>query len=268
MLRVTVRGSDVPAVVLGSGETVIIGREPQSALPGLAPGAQLRLTPLTLPRCAPHVSRLLGELEVGEEVVRLSWRGSTEAQLSSLLDAPGGARRGVLTEGMTAQLDDGENQLTVLRGREVLADTHADHLLVVEVARIDPPAARPVLQPTGGATTRDAPGLAPGGREWFVALALAEPWLIGADDYPRPPTNREIYERVLGWHGYAWNLERSQRVDEAMRRVSRVAFGPRDDPFRVREGQRVSNVRFAVGRRAAEVRLVTAHDLSEVERRR
>ncbi len=56
------------------------------------------------------------------------------------------------------------------------------------------------------APTKDAPGLAPHGREWFVALA--EPWLAGADDYPRPPTNREIYERVLAWHGYAWNLER------------------------------------------------------------
>ncbi|GAB3460316.1 hypothetical protein [Actinophytocola sediminis] len=268
MLRVTVRGSGVPTVVLGSGETLVIGREPQSVLPELTPDTQLRYTPLVLPQCAEHVSRLLGELEIGEEVVRLSWRGGTEAQLASLLDAPGGARRVVLTEGMSAQLDDGENQLTVLRGKVIRPDVLADHLLVVEAARVDTPATRPVLQPASGTTTRDAPGLAPDSREWFVALALAEPWLVGADDYPRPPTNREIYERILGWHGYAWNLERSQRVDEAMRRVSRVAFGPRDDPFRVTEGRRVSNVRFAVGRRAAEVRLVTAQDLTEVGQRR
>jgi hypothetical protein len=268
VLRVTVRGSGVPTVVLGSGETLLIGREPQSVLPELEPEEQLRYTPLALPQCAAHVSRLLGELEVGEEVVRLRWHGGTEAQLSSLLDAPGGARRVVLTEGMTAQFDDGENQLAVLRGRHDQPDVPTDHLLVVEAAMIDAPSARPLLQPARGATTRDAPGLVPGGREWFVALALAEPWLTGADDYPRPPTNREIYERVLGWHGYAWNLERSQRVDEAMRRVSRVAFGRRDDPFRVVEGKRVSNVRFAVGRRAAEVRLVTAQDLADVERRR
>lgn len=265
VLRVTVRGSGVPTVVLGSGETLLIGRDPQSVLPDLGPVEQLRYTPLALPRCTPHVSRLLGALEVGEEVARLILRGATEAQLSSLLDAPGGARRVVLTQGMTAQFDDGENHLTVLRGRDAGDDTHADHLLVVDV-RVDGPADRPSLSPAGGATTRNAPGLVPGGREWFVALALAEPWLTGVNDYPRPPTNREIYERVLHWHGYAWNLERSQRVDEAMRRVSRVAFGAHDDPFRPVPGRRVSNVRFAVGRRAAEVRLVTPEDLAETER--
>ena len=110
------------------------------------------------------------------------------------------------------------------------------------------------------APTKDAPGLLPHGREWFVALALAEPWLTGADDYPRPPTNREIYERVLAWHGYAWNLERPQRVDDAIRKVAAVAFGRYDDPFRATGGQ-LRNVRFAIGRRAAEVRLVTVGDL-------
>jgi len=89
---------------------------------------------------------------------------------------------------------------------------------------------------------------------------LAEPWLTGADDYPRPPTNREIYERVLSWHGYAWNLERPQRVDDAIRKVASVAFGRYDDPFRATTGP-LRNVRFAVGRRAAEVRLVTVEDL-------
>jgi hypothetical protein len=140
MLRVTLRGSSVPAVTLGSGETLLFGRSP--VLPA-DPGAQLRHHALALPNCAPHIS-----------------------------------------------------------------------------------------------------------------LALAEPWLTGADDYPRPPSNREIYERVLAWHGYAWNLSRPQRVDDALRAVARVAFGPHDDPFAVPTGGRVQNVRYAVGRRAAEVRLV------------
>jgi hypothetical protein len=267
MLRVTVRGSEVPTVVLGSGETLLIGRAPQ--VPGDRPDAQLRFTAYALPACAPHVSRLLGEIVVGEETARLHWHGSTAAQLSSLFDAPGGARRVVLEQNMAVQLDDGENQLLVLRGKQV-GDTHADWLLVVDVAPTDTGATRPIPLPAlhdmDAAPTKDAPGLVPGGREWFVALALAEPWLAGDDDYPRPPTNREIYERVLAWHGYAWNLERTQRVDDAIRRVSAVAFGPHDDPFRTEAGRGVRNIRYAVGRRAAEVRLVTAEDLSAANR--
>jgi hypothetical protein len=232
--------------------------------------AQLRVTAYPLPDSAAHVSRLLGEVVVGEETVRLHWYGGTEAQLSSMLDAPAGARRVVLTQDMSAQLDEGENQLLVLRGKRVGTE-HADRLLVVDVTRIDAADTRPIPLPArldqDAAPTKDAPGLVPHGREWFVALALAEPWLSGADDYPRPPTNREIYERVLGWHGYAWNLERPQRVDDAIRRVAAVAFGPRDDPFRATGGkQQVRNVRFAVGRRAAEVRLVTVDDLNAVTR--
>ena len=41
-----------------------------------------------------------------------------------------------------------------------------------------------------------------------------------------------------------------------------VAFGPKDDPFRAGSG-RAQNVRFAIGRRTAEVRLVTVEDLCE-----
>lgn len=267
MLRVTVRGSDVPTAVLGSGETLLIGRAPQ--VPPDRPDAQLRLNAYPLPDCAAHVSRLLCELAVGEETVRLRWHGGTEGQLSSMLDAPAGARRVVLTEGMTVQLDEGANQLLVLRGKQIGTE-HADLLLVVDMMRADTATTRPIPLPAlldrDAAPTKDAPGLVPHGREWFVALALAEPWLTGADDYPRPPTNREIYERVLAWHGYAWNLERAQRVDDAIRRVAKVAFGPRDDPFRPAPGRQVRNVRFAVGRRAAEVRLVTAEDLSAANR--
>lgn len=266
MLRVTVRGSDMPAVVLGSGETLLFGRAPR--VPDDRLDTQLRVTAYPLPNSAEHVSRLLGELVIGEETARLRWHGGTEAQLSSMLDAPGGARRVILTVGTTAQLDEGESQLLVLRGK-VVGTAHADRVLVVDVMRTDSaitgPIPLPALIDRTAALTKDAPGLMPHGREWFVALALAEPWLAGDDDYPRPPTNREIYERVLAWHGYAWNLERPQRVDDAIRKVASVAFGRYDDPFRTTSGQ-LRNVRFAVGRRAAEVRLVTVGDLNAANR--
>ncbi|WP_166353792.1 hypothetical protein [Phytoactinopolyspora limicola] len=267
MLRVTLRGVGVPTVVLGSGETLLVGRAPASALPDDDPDAQLRLTPVALPRCAPHVSRVVGEVVVGDEVVRLRWRGSTEAQLSSLFDAPGGARRVTLTDGMAALLDEGENQVLLLRGRQAGADSYTDLVLVLDVAvpAVDEqPAPVRLDGDADAAPTAPAPRLEPGTREWYVALALAEPWLSGADDYPRPPSNREIYERIRGWHGYAWNLDRPQRVDDAIRVVARLAFGPGDDPFRSGSG-RVQNVRFAVGRRAAEIRLVTAEDLATAE---
>lgn len=267
MLRVTLRGAGLPTVVLGSGETLLFGRAPHQALPA-DPDASLALTALALPRCAPHVSRLLGELVVGEETVRLRWRGAGETQVSSLFDAPGGARRVTVTEGMSLLLDEGENALTVMRGRQSGPASYDDLTIVVDVSPAAPaPAQRPrAAEPElDGAVTAPAPQLVSRTREWYVALALAEPWLTGTDDYPRPPSNREIFERVLGWHGYAWNLERAQRVDDAIRAISRLAFGPRDDPFQA-GGGRAQNVRFAIGRRAAEVRLVTAEDLDEVER--
>jgi hypothetical protein len=272
VLRVTLRGQNVPMVVLGSGETLLFGRAPHVALPDGDPEAQLRYTALALPRCAPHVSRLIGELSIGEEMVRLRWRGRTGAQLSSLFDAPGGARRVSLANGMSALLDEGENHLLVLRGRDAPGGQYADLLLVMDVAETAVPAVEPYVDAADGdedgSHTAPAPGLAQGSREWYVALALAEPWLSGADDYPRPPSNREIYERVVGWHRYAWNLDRPQRVDDAIRAIAGVAFGPKDDPFRVvsARGTRVQNVRFAVGRRAAEVGLVTADDLQQAER--
>lgn len=267
MLRVTLRGAGLPTVVLGSGETLLFGRAPHQALPE-DPDASLALTALALPRCAPHVSRLLGELVVGEETARLRWRGAGETQVSSLFDAPGGARRVTVTEGMSLLLDEGENALTVMRGRQSGPSSYDDLTIVVDVSVAEPaPAQRPraVEAELDGAVTAPAPQLVRLTREWYVALALAEPWLTGTDDYPRPPSNREIFERVLGWHGYAWNLERAQRVDDAIRAISRLAFGPRDDPFQAGSG-RAQNVRFAIGRRAAEVRLVTAEDLDEVER--
>lgn len=268
MLRVTLRGSGIPTVVLGSGDTLYFGRAPHQSLPEDDLDRSLRATAVALPRCAPHVSRLLGELGVGEELVRLRWHGTTEAQLSSLFEAPGGARRVTLADGMAALLDEGENQLVVLRGRQLEDGDSVDLQMVLEVgmatAEPVPPRSRAELHDLDATVTAPAPTLAPETREWFVALALSEPWLTGTDDYPRPPSNREIYERVKGWRGDAWNLDRSQRVDDAIRAISRVAFGPRDDPFTAGPG-RAQNVRFAIGRRAAEVRLVTVEDLRRVE---
>ncbi|WP_212721922.1 hypothetical protein [Nocardioides dongxiaopingii] len=266
----TLRGSGLPTVTLGSGETLLFGRSPHHALPDDDPGDALRVTAIDLPRCAPHVSRLLGELVVGDEIARLRWHGSGETQVSSLFDAPGGARRVTLAEGMSLLLDEGENMLVLMRGRQTGPDTFDDLSIVVDVATSTPavPPRPRSTDDTGeldAAVTAPAPQLPERSREWFVALALAEPWLSGTDDYPRPPSNREIYERVLHWHGYAWNLERAQRVDDAIRVISALAFGPREDPFNAGRG-RAQNVRFAIGRRTAEVRLVTVEDLDAVER--
>jgi hypothetical protein len=274
MLRVTLRGSGLSPVTVGSGETILFGRSPQGSLPTDNPVTALRYHAVSVPDCASHVSRLMGELAVGDEVVRLRWKATTEVQLSSLFEAPGGARRVTLTGGMTALLDEGENHLMILRGRPSGPDQYIDILLSVLVESLQPAPESTdhrERRPDGeadrdAAVTGPAPTLEPRSREWFVALALAEPWLTGADDYPRPPSNREIYERVLGWHGYAWNLGRPQRVDDALRVVSRVAFGPQDDPFESQLPGRAQNLRFAIGRRAAELRLVTSDDIDQVER--
>ncbi|GAB3068393.1 hypothetical protein GCM10027215_01440 [Nocardioides zeae] len=255
-------------MTLGSGETLFFGRSPDRAVPEESPENALRITAIALPRCAPHVSRVLGELIVGEEIARLRWHGSGETQVSSLFDAPGGARRVTVTEGMSLLLDEGENQLVVMRGR-LAGDTYDDLSVSIEVtpSGSGPVVAmpRPDADDADDGATAPAPMLPRQSREWYVALALAEPWLSGTDDYPRPPSNREIYERILHWHGYAWNLERAQRVDDAIRSISALAFGPKDDPFRAGSG-RAQNVRFAIGRRTAEIRLVTTEDLDEAER--
>lgn len=269
MLRVTLRGAGLPTATLGTGETLLFGRSPHHAVPDDDMDDALRVTALALPRCAPHVSRVLGQLEIGEEIARLRWSGSGETQVSSLFDAPGGARRVTLVEGMSLLLDEGENQLVVMRGRQTGADQFEDLSIIVEVTpTVQEKVERPAVEADDdldATATAPSPGLTPLSREWYVALALTEPWLTGTDDYPRPPSNREIYERVLGWHGYAWNLERAQRVDDAIRAISSLAFSAKDDPFRAGSG-RAQNVRFAVGRRTAEVRLVTADDLDRVER--
>ncbi|WP_309116187.1 hypothetical protein [Saccharothrix sp.] len=256
MPTVVVRAAGVGAVVLRPGESLVFGRAPHVGEP--VPGR----VALTLPDCAPHVSRLVGELVVGTDTVALHWLGAGEAQLSSLFDAPGGARRVILARSMSALLDRGENQLVLLLGRQgPLGFT--DLVLNIDVSASE--GASAVALPEGEATGK-GPSLPRGSRDWYVALALCEPWLAGKDDYPRPPSNKEIYERVLHWHGYAWNLHRPQRVDDAIRAISAVAFGVNDDPYSAPHVGRLQNIRFAVARRAAETRLVTAADLAEVER--
>jgi hypothetical protein len=258
-----VRGPAMPTAVLSPGDTLVFGRAPR-ALVETGPG-QPRYSTLTLPHCAPHVSRVLGELSVSEQTVRLHWQAVTAGQLASLFDAPGGARRVALSQGISVTLDEGQNQLTILRGR-LVDGAYRDLLIIIDVNVPSQSPAGLSGRDSEAVDTSPPPGLAPYGREWFVALALAEPWLSGADDYPRPPSNREIYERVLAWHGSAWNLDRPQRVDDVIKLIASIAFGPDDDPFAVPEG-RAQNVRYAVGRRAAEVGLVTAEDLAQVRRR-
>ena len=166
-------------------------------------------------------------------------------------------------------LDDGKNELVVLAGKQVGDDLFTDLLLTFAVGVGRRP--RRGAAAAGPRDTELKPHLRKGqltrhSKEWYVALALAEPWLAGDDDSPFPPTNRRIYERVRDWRaGDAWNLERPQRVDDAIRAISQIAFGELADPYSEARTGRIQNPRFAVGKRIAEYRLVTADDLAEVQ---
>ncbi|HEY0696983.1 MAG TPA: hypothetical protein VGD43_04160, partial [Micromonospora sp.] len=243
MRRVVVRGPDIPTTVLDPGGRLAFGRAPHQVGD---PGDLM----LPLPGCAPHVSRLVGTLTVTGETATLHWSGAGEAQLSSLFDAPGGARRVTVSQGMTVVLDAGENQLLLLRGKRSGADLRLDVEIEAEPGG-QVQAVHAIGRGRPGDPTAAGPMLPRYSREWFVALALCEPWLTGADDYPRPPSNREIHERVLAWHGYAWNLARPQRVDDALRAIAAVAFGPDLNPFTAQDAARRQHTRFAVARRAA-----------------
>jgi hypothetical protein len=264
MPQVMVRGSDLHPVMVSAGERLVFGRDPHSPSGPLPGKVELRL-----PGCASHVSGTLAELVVGAEAAWLRWLGSGEGRLSSLLDAPGGARRVTLVRDMTALLDGGKNELVVLAGKQVGAELFTDLLVTFTVHATIPleRAVAPVHRDTELKPHLRKGQLTRYSKEWYVALALAEPWLAGDDDSPFPPTNRRIYERIRHWRGGdAWNLERAQRVDDAIRVVSQVAFGELADPYTEARNGRIQNPRFAVGKRVAEYRLVTAEDLDDVER--
>lgn len=262
-MRVVLQGRDVSPVAVDTGERLVFGRAPHGTR---KPG----VTTLRLPGCAPHVSGVLAEVVVGAEAARLRWLGINEGKLSSLLHAPGGARRVTLVRDMSALLDDGKNELVVLSGLQVSSSLHADlELTFLVTGAAQAPAPTGPAEPAGLTApkphVRDR-ALVPDSKEWFVALALAEPWLVGQDDAPFPPTNRGIYERIHYWRGDAWNLAKSQRVDDAIRTVSRIAFGELADPYAEARAGRIQNPRFTVGKRVADYRLVTAEDLDAVER--
>ena len=66
------------------------------------------------------------------------------------------------------------------------------------------------------------------------------------------------------WYGYAWNLQQPQRVDEAIRVISCWRSACTMIPSS--SAQRPPRTSACVARRAAELRLVTATDLAEVDR--
>ncbi len=293
-MRVTVWGVGLPMITLGSGERLLFGRAP-STEPDLATldvdtlDAELRSVSLVLDHSGPNVSRLLGELVVGTEAVRLIWYGKPQGKLSSLFDSPGGARSVTLREDAFAVLDDGDNEILVLRGRQdrgghsdpasyddlliaISVDTGVDPFardsFIRAVALSDLPASSTPSADGApvGMRTSALPDLPPGSDTWYVALALAKPWLTN-ENYPRPLTNREITDQVTVWRGDAGKLADFRRVHEAIKKVADLAFGRRS-PFGTTKGtHQVRNARDAVGKRAAEVELVTSTQLDQVERR-
>lgn len=267
MLQIVMRGRDLHPVSFRTGERLVFGRDPHEVAGADTPG----LTALRLAHCAPHVSAVVAEVVVGVEAAWIRWLGAGEGRLSSLFEAPGGARRVTLASGLLAMLDGGKNELLILSGRQVgglYADLELTFLVSGSVsgARQDPLEGRIQSGLTQPKPHVREHRLRPHSKEWYVALALAEPWLVGEDDAPFPPTNRRIYERIRYWRGDAWNLERSQRVDDAIRTVSRIAFGELEDPYAEARTGRIQNPRYAVGKRVADYRLVTPEDLDAVER--
>ncbi|CAL9640203.1 hypothetical protein [Streptomyces sp. NPDC057340] len=269
MLRVTVRSPELHPIALTTGERLVFGRAPHGGDGGRRPGRYA----VALPGCAPHVSRVLADLVVEDHGARLTWRGANEAMLAGLFEAPGGARRVTLVRGMSTVLDDGKNELVVFTGRQ-LGGQNTDLTLTFMVTGAlrpsEPTEVRWTADPVtpGVAVTEEAPGaLSRYSKSWYVALALTEPLLVGDDDEQRVPTYQEIHQRVRHWRGgEAWNLADPRRVDEVIKKISKVAFGEVHDPYAAVRDGKLFNARFAVARRTAQRRLVTIEDLDEVER--
>ena len=179
MPRVTLRGAGLPPVLLEPGDCWRSAARPTTWRSGRRAG------PSTLPDCAPHVSRLVGELEVDAERVVLHWVGAGAAQLSGLFDAPGGARRVSLTRPMSATLDDGENQLVVLLGRQEPDGGPSDIVsastsLLARPSRAGPPAHGRNGHDRG--RTQDSSAAA----ATVFGAGPDRPWLSGNDDYLAP----------------------------------------------------------------------------------
>jgi hypothetical protein len=65
-------------MLLRPGERLLFGRDPHVVVPQ----ASRTGSTLLVPDCAPHVSRLVGELAVGTERAVLSWLEAGTAQLA------------------------------------------------------------------------------------------------------------------------------------------------------------------------------------------
>ncbi|MCR3720614.1 MULTISPECIES: hypothetical protein [Prauserella salsuginis group] len=266
-MRVIVRSPELHPVALSAGERLVFGRAPHRGTRRAG-----RYT-VAVPGCGPHVSRVLGDVLVEPAGVRLTWRGANEAMLSSLFDAPGGARRVTLVDGMSVVLDEGKNELVVFAGLEA-AGGPKDLALTFMVSGAERTRELTELSgsdlpvPEAAVPTAEAPEvLSRYSKVWYVALALTEPLLTGTDDEQSVPTHQEIHRRIDHWReGDAWNLADPRRVDEAIKKISRIAFGESLDPYGAARDGRLFNARFAVAKRAAQRRLVTAEDLDEVER--
>ncbi|WP_253863229.1 hypothetical protein [Prauserella halophila] len=262
------RSPELHPIALSAEERLVFGRAPHRG--GRRPGRYA----VAVPGCGPYVSRVLGDVLVEPAGVRLTWRGTNEAMLSSLFDAPGGARRVTLVDGMSVVLDEGKNELVVFAGLEAGGGPPKDLTLTFVVSGAERTRELTELSgsdlpvPEAAVATAEAPEvLGRYSKVWYVALALTEPLLAGTDDEQSVPTHQEIHRRIDHWRGGdAWNLADPRRVDEAIKKISRIAFGESLDPYGAARDGRLFNARFAVAKRTAQRRLVTAEDLDEVER--
>ena len=274
MLRVTLRGAGVPAAVLGTGDRLLFGRAPGERLDGLDPDSQLRLTTLALPRTAPHVSRLVGELDGHRRGGPAALARPDRGPAVEPVRGPRWGPPGHPGPGMTALPRRGREPAgAAARPARPGPDIFTDIQLAIQVDVLPSDEPTPAPGPArGGRPRRDGdpgPSADAGAaqtREWYVATGAGR--TVARRSRRLSATTVQPGDLRAGarsWHGYAWNLNRPARVDDALRAVARLAFGPQDDPFSAPAAGRAQNLRFAIGRRAAEVRLVTVDQLEQVE---